>query len=97
MISELISATEQEAVMEIGITNSLSEDWWVVLEPWTGQYYLSRGWSLGILVSGDLSVPLEVEVTEDQIVVHAPDDKGALLRIFRDGLEIERSESGPPA
>ena len=74
------------------ITNRLSSPRLVVLEPWTGQYTLEPGKSFDIVAEGDLEYPLELEISDESVVVYSFDSPGALLSIFQDGREIQRSE-----
>lgn len=78
--------------VKIRLTNSLATPRVVVLEPWAGEYTLAPGRNFDILAEGDLSLPLEVEFTDDRVIIYAADSEGAMLRIFSDGIEILRSE-----
>ena len=74
------------------ITNRLNAPRLVVLEPWTGQYTLEPGKSFDIVAEGDLEYPLELEINDESVVVYSFDSAGALLSIFQNGKEIQRSE-----
>lgn len=74
------------------LRNSLATSRIVVLEPWSGQYTLNPEETLQIVAAGDVRLPLEVELFESQIIVHSFDSEGATMRIFSNGVEIERSE-----
>lgn len=74
------------------LTNILAQPRTVVPEPWTGEYTLRSGKSFDVIAEGDLTLPLEVEIKDERIVIYALDSKGALLRIFQDGTEIPTFE-----
>lgn len=78
--------------IRIIVRNSLSEARTVVLEPWSGQYTLPANHAYEIVAYGDLSLPIELELFDDQLIVHSLDSAGAMLRIFANGIEIVRSE-----
>lgn len=81
-----------QGTVTLKLTNSLGSARVVVLEPWTGEYTLDSGKSLEVIADGDMSLPLEIELVDDRIVVYAFDSAGAILRIFQDGKELLRSE-----
>lgn len=81
-----------ERGIKVRISNSLAEMRWVMLEPWTGEYRLEAGKSLDLITHGDISLPLEVELSGDTIIVYALDSEGATVQIFRDGVELQHSE-----
>jgi hypothetical protein len=74
------------------LTNRLSAPRTVVLEPWTGEYTLEPGKTFEIVAEGDITYPLEVEVSDDRFVVYAFDSAGAMLTVFADGKELTTSE-----
>jgi len=74
------------------LTNSLDVARTVVLEPWTGEYTLRPGETFDIIAQGDVALPLQVELTEDRVIVYCFDSAGAEMSIFRDGVEIRVSE-----
>jgi hypothetical protein len=78
------------------LTNRLDTARTVVLEPWTGKYRLPPGVPLDILVEGEPSTPLEIELDGDHIIVNSFDTAGALLTAYRNGQEL-RSEHDAPA
>ena len=77
------------------LTNHLESPRTVILEPWAGEYHLRPGVPLDIVVEGEPSTPLEIELDGDRLIVTAFDSAGALLTAYRDGNEL-RSEHGPP-
>lgn len=64
------------------LRNSLDAPRTVFLEPWTDEYALNPGQTCDIVAEGDLSLPLEVEVDAERIVVHCFDSKGAFMRVL---------------
>ena len=74
------------------LTNQLSDQRTVVLEPWTGEYKLRPGETLDIVANGNRDLPLQVELNEDRIIVYCFDSAGAQMSIFRDGQELTVSE-----
>ena len=76
------------------LTNHLDSPRTVVLEPWTGEYRLPPGVPLDILVEGEPSTPLEIELDGDYLIVNSFDSAGALLTAYRAGKEL-RSEHTP--
>jgi hypothetical protein len=78
------------------LTNHLTADRTVVLEPWTGEYRLNAGGELDIVVEGTPNTPLHIELDADWVIISAFDTTDARLTAFRDGVE-RRSEHVPPA
>ena len=74
------------------LKNSLPELRYVILEPWAGRYSLPAGQSVDIVAEGDESHHLEVDLYEDTVTVSSLGSEGAMLSIFRDGVEIPRAE-----
>lgn len=74
------------------LMNSLDVARTVVLEPWTGEYTLQPGRSFDIVAEGDISYPLQVELSEDRVIVYCFDSAGAQMSIFQDGTELTTSE-----
>jgi hypothetical protein len=83
---------ENNARVTLRVTNSLEDARTVVLEPWTGEYTLQPGKSFDIVAEGQLSFPLQVELSENQVIVHCFDSAGAKMSIFQDGTELTTSE-----
>ena len=74
------------------LTNQLSDQRTVVLEPWTGEYKLRAQGALDIVLDGNRDLPLQIELNEDRIIVYCFDSAGAQVAIFRDGKELTASE-----
>lgn len=74
------------------LTNSLEIARTVVLEPWTGEYTLRPGKAFDIVAEGDVAFPLQVELSDDRVIVHCFDSAGAEMSIFQDGQELTTSE-----
>jgi hypothetical protein len=73
------------------LTNSLAGPRTIVLEPWTGEYTLQPGKSFDIIAEGDLAYPLQVELSEDRVIVYCFDSAGAEMSIFENGKELRSS------
>ena len=67
----------------------------VILEPWAGEYQLPAGGQLDVVAEGEPTGPLEIEVSEDLIIVYARGGTDAMLTAYRDGRELQ-SEHAPP-
>jgi len=74
------------------LTNQLSDWRTVVLEPWTGEYKLRSGETLDVVANGNRDLPLQIELSEDRIIVYCFDSAGAQMSIFRNGKEVRASE-----
>ncbi len=81
-----------EGRVALRLTNQLSDERTVVLEPWTGEYKLRAGGTVDIVATGNRDLPLEIELNEDRIIVYCFDSAGAQMSIFRDGQELTSSE-----
>ena len=55
------------------LTNHLGSPRTVILEPWTGEYRLPPGVPLDIVVEGEPSTPLEIELDGNRLIVSAFD------------------------
>jgi hypothetical protein len=75
------------------LTNSLGVARTVVLEPWTGEYTLLPGKAFDIIAEGDVALPLQVELSDERVIVYCFDSAGAQMSIFQDGQELKTSES----
>jgi hypothetical protein len=82
---------EKNAKVTLRLTNSLQAARTVVLEPWTGEYKLRPGGTFDIVAEGNLEYPLQVELSEDRIIVYSFDSAGAQMSIFEDGNELKSS------
>ena len=71
------------------VTNKLGEARVLIIEPWASEYVLPPGRSFDVIAEGDLSYPLEVELTPDRITVYAFDSAGAMLTVHNDGREVQ--------
>jgi hypothetical protein len=60
----------------------------LVIEPWGGRYPLEPGGSYEVVASGDLGMPLELEIHEDRIVLSAFDSEGADIHVYQAGKEV---------
>lgn len=78
--------------MTLRLTNRLDVPRTIVLEPWTGEYTLYPGKSFDVVAEGDLAQPLEVEITDDRVVVYCFDSAGASMTVYQDGKELIKSE-----
>lgn len=74
------------------LTNSLDTPRTVVLEPWTGEYTLRPDRSFDIVAEGNSEHPLQIELSDDRVIVSCFDSAGAQMSIFQDGVELKRSE-----
>jgi hypothetical protein len=83
---------EAQGRITVRIRNSLRMPRIVVLEPWSSQHTLASEQAFDIVADGDLSLPIEVELFEDTIIVHGLDSAGSTLRVFSDGVELDKSE-----
>lgn len=83
---------EKNAKVTLKLTNNLGAPRTVVLEPWTGEYTLPPGETFEIVAEGDLTYPLEVELSEDRVIVYCFDSAGAQMSIFSQGKELRVSE-----
>ena len=83
---------EKNAKVTLQLTNNLGVARTVVLEPWTGEYTLRPGETFDIVAEGDLAYPLQVELSEDRVVVYCFDSAGAQMAIFSDGKELKISQ-----
>ena len=72
----------QGGVVTLRLRNSLQERRTLILEPWTTEYVLEPGQTVVLVAEGDLSLPLEIELFEDQMIVYAFDSVGALLSVL---------------
>lgn len=83
---------EKNAKVTLRLTNSLDAARTVVLEPWTGEYTLQPGRSFDIVAEGNIDYPLNVELSDDRVIVYCFDSAGAQMSIFQDGTELTTSE-----
>jgi len=74
------------------LTNSLESDRTVVLEPWSGEYTLRPGKAFDIVAEGDPTSRLEIELSNERVIVYSFASVDAQLSIFQDGNEILTSE-----
>jgi hypothetical protein len=51
------------------------------LEPWTTEVVIEPGRTVHLRAEGDPSLPLEVEFSEDRVIVYVFDSEGALLTV----------------
>jgi len=77
------------------LTNRLESNRTVVLEPWTGEYRLSAGETLDVVVEGSPETPVEVELDAERIVVYAFDTTDSMLTAFRNGKELNSEHETP--
>jgi hypothetical protein len=82
-----VTVANQDSSISIKLTNRLSTLYKIMLEPWTGVYTLESGKSFDIVAEGDITLPLEVEVCDDRLILTAFDSAGALLTVFQDGKQ----------
>ena len=71
------------------ITNALPHSRLLMIEPWTGEYPLAPGKTLEVLAEGDLTYPLEIEITEERFIVYGFDTTDSLLTVFDNGVELK--------
>ena len=83
---------EKNAKVTLRLTNSLDTARIVVLEPWAGEYTLQPGRCFDIVAEGNISYPLQVELSDDRVIVYCFDSAGAQMSIFQDGAELTTSE-----
>ncbi|CAN5821445.1 hypothetical protein BH11GEM2_BH11GEM2_05730 [soil metagenome] len=83
---------EKNGKVTLRLSNNLDVARTVVIEPWTGEYTLRPGKAFDIVAEGDLGYPLQLELSEDRIIVYCFDSEGAQMSIFQDGSEIKSSE-----
>ncbi|MDB4952313.1 MAG: hypothetical protein JWM27_4962 [Gemmatimonadetes bacterium] len=70
---------QRDVQITIRVTNNLSVERQVILEPWATEYCLTPGNSVDVAAAGNASFPLEVEVFENRIIVHCFDSQGATM------------------
>jgi hypothetical protein len=71
------------------VTDSLPSARLLMIEPWTGEYDLPPGKTLDVLAEGDLTYPLEIEVTEDRFILYGFDSVDSMLTVFDNGKELK--------
>jgi hypothetical protein len=83
-----VTVAPRNETIKIKLTNRLSTPYKLMLEPWTGVYTLESGKTFDILAEGDITLPLEIEICEDRLILGAFDSAGALLTVFQDGKQL---------
>ena len=75
--------------LTLKVTNKFDEPRVLVVEPWASEYLLPPGKSFDVIADGDLSYPLEIELSADHITVYAFDCAGAMITIQHGGRAVE--------
>jgi hypothetical protein len=88
-------STDKPIRFNLRLTNRLTAPRTVVLEPWTGEYRLGAGESLDIVVEGSPKTPIEIELDDERVVVHAFDTVDSMLTACRDGKEVSSEHRAP--
>jgi hypothetical protein len=88
--------SKESGQVMLKITNSLPHARLLMIEPWTGEYPLPPGKTLEVLAEGDLTYPLEIEVTEERFIVYGFDTKNSLLTVFDNGTELKSFPNPSP-
>jgi hypothetical protein len=81
----------------IKITNSLNVSRILMLEPWTGEYDLPPGKTLDVVAEGDLRLPLEIEITDERVIIYGFDSSYSLLTAFDGATELKSYPKRPSA
>lgn len=79
---------KQPGVVTVGLRNTLKVECTLMVEPWTTEYVLQPGKRYEIRAEGDLSLPLEIELTEEGVTFCSFDSEGALVTVLSEGAEV---------
>ncbi len=79
---------KQSGVVTVVLKNALRSDRTLMVEPWTTEYTLQSGQRYEVRAEGDLSLPLEIELTDEGVTLCSFDSEGALVTVFFDGVEV---------
>jgi hypothetical protein len=78
----------QRGVVTVGLRNTLKVESTLMVEPWTTEYILRPGQRFEIRAEGDLSLPLEIELTEEGVTFCSFDSQGAVVTVLSEGAEV---------
>ncbi|MBZ4411921.1 hypothetical protein K8640_27260 [Myxococcus sp. XM-1-1-1] len=71
--------------LTLNIQNTTHNKLEIILEPWTGQYFLHPGEAFDVVAEGDIALPLGIEIAENRVSITCFDTVDSDMYVLRNG------------